>query len=156
MRNPTQICARVPRVNYLPEQEHWLLLQLQLLPKGQHVVPKFVAQQTSVALHILVSNHEAHLPSIGHFRAATGLPVPTPAWQEPYGSAHVGPVQPCLALPLHLQVHVAASNVPPFSHFRTHLHSESCQASTGGVRPMRQLLYSTALASVTAASENLS
>merc|ERR1712099_45336 len=101
----------VALTTHRPLHQHLWPLHPQVLPKGQHVVPKFVAQQTSVALHLWWLYHEEHLPSIGHSLAAPGLPVPTPGWQEPYVSVQVAPVQPCFALPLHLQVQVVGSNV---------------------------------------------
>jgi len=58
--------------------EHW-----QLLPKGQHLVPMLVAQQTSVALQRLVRNQDAQRLFTGHRLAAPELPVPAPAWQDP-------------------------------------------------------------------------
>mmetsp|Transcript_75881 Transcript_75881/g.217194 ORF Transcript_75881/g.217194 Transcript_75881/m.217194 type:complete len:86 (-) Transcript_75881:1788-2045(-) len=63
--------------------EHELNAQLQVLPKGQHVVPKLLAQQTSVALHCSVLTAEAQVLCCLHSLAAWSLKEPGPARHAP-------------------------------------------------------------------------
>mmetsp|Transcript_56221 Transcript_56221/g.164280 ORF Transcript_56221/g.164280 Transcript_56221/m.164280 type:complete len:110 (-) Transcript_56221:1649-1978(-) len=64
-------------------QEHLLAPQEQVRPKGQHLVPKLVAQQTSVAAHCSAWCHDAHRFAMGHLEAEPLFPVPVPGWHEP-------------------------------------------------------------------------